>query len=298
MKIAVTGGTGFVGRHIIAQLTAAGHTCRAWSHRAVAPDSNNVSWLPGQLGDVDSAQALVAGADVLVHAALDRPGRGFRQAEGDVVPFAERNLIGTLQLFEAARRADVSRVVFISTCAVHEKILDDRLLDECHPLWPTNHYGALKAALEAFVHSYGFGSGWPICSLRPCGVYGLADPIQQSKWFELVRKVAGGEPVECRGGGKVVHAADVARAVEILLRAEDVAMAGESFNCCERYVSDWEVAEVAKHLSGSTAEIRRTATRPRHQIETTRLRRLGFEFSGEPLFRETMTKMLRAAASG
>ena len=36
----------------------------------------------------------------------------------------------------------MSRFVFISTCAVHDVILDDRPLDEAHPLWPAGHYGA------------------------------------------------------------------------------------------------------------------------------------------------------------
>ncbi len=52
------------------------------------------------------------------------------------------------------------RFVFISTCAVHDVILADRPLDEAHPLWPKSHYGAHKAALEKFVHSYGLGQGW------------------------------------------------------------------------------------------------------------------------------------------
>src|SRR5207237_5948974 len=107
--------------------------------------------------------------------------------------------------------------VFISTCAVHELILDDRPLDEAHPLWPTRHYGAHKAALEAFVHSYGLGQGWPICALRPTGIYGLAHPAQSSRWYDLVGQVLHGEPVASPSGGKEVHAADVARAVELSL---------------------------------------------------------------------------------
>ena len=56
--------------------------------------------------------------------------------------------MGTLRLIESARAAGVGRFVFISTCAVHEKILDDRPLDEAHPLWAMSHYGAHKAAIE------------------------------------------------------------------------------------------------------------------------------------------------------
>jgi hypothetical protein len=48
----------------------------------------------------------------------------------------------------------VPRFVFISSCAVHDVIRDDRLLDEKHPFWPMSHCGAHKAALEKFVPAY------------------------------------------------------------------------------------------------------------------------------------------------
>ncbi len=82
------------------------------------------------------------------------------------------NLLGTLELIEASIAAGVKRFIFVSTCAVHEKILDDRPLDEAHPLWPLTHYGAHKAAIEKFVHSYGYGQGLP----------DLFDPTLRNLW--------------------------------------------------------------------------------------------------------------------
>jgi nucleoside-diphosphate-sugar epimerase len=73
--------------------------------------------------------------------------------------------------------------------------------------------------------------------------------VAHSKWFDLVQAVARGQPVDCVRGGKEVHAADVARAVQILLAAP--AVAGEVYNCCDRYVSEYEVAAITKMLSGS-----------------------------------------------
>src|SRR6185312_5563186 len=144
-------------------------------------------------------------------------------AEGNLLEFVEKNVTGTLRLIEAARGAGVKRFIFISTCAVHDQILSDRPLDETHPLWPASHYGAHKAAIEAFVHSFGLGQGYPICALRPTGIYGLAHPAKASKWFDLIQSVARGQSVTVSRGGKEVHAADVARAVEILLTADGIA---------------------------------------------------------------------------
>ena len=252
-------------------------------------------WVEGALGDEKAARGLVDGADAVVHAALDHPGGGFRGEEGDLLAFVEANVMGTLRLIEAARNAGVGRFIFISTCAVHDRILPDRPLDETHPLWMSNHYGAHKAAIEAFVHSFGFGQGWPICALRPTGIYGLAHPARDSKWYPLVRDVAEGKPVECRRGGKEVHARDVARAVEILLAADPSRIAGEAFNCYDRYVSDLEVATIARDLSGSEAEVRGEQTAPRNQIETGKLGALGMTYGGTALLNETVRQLIDAS---
>jgi len=231
----------------------------------------------------------------VVHAALHHPGGGFRNGEGDLIEFVQKNVVGTLRLIEAARAAGVGRFVFISTCAVHEKILDDRPLDEAHPLWATSHYGAHKAAIEKFVHSYGLGQGYPICALRPTGVYGVMRPVEQSKWFDLVRAVVRGENVDCQRGGKEVHAADVARAVGVLLQADETAICGEAFNCFDRYISEYDVATLTKQLSGSSSQVSGEQTRPKHQIVTDKLRAVGMEFGGDALFEKTVSELIDAA---
>jgi nucleoside-diphosphate-sugar epimerase len=300
MKIAVTGGTGFIGHYLLRRLAAAGHELRAWyrpaSDRTGLKDVASIEWSPGELNDQTATAALVAGCQAVVHAALYRPGAGFRGAEGDILEFAERNVLGTLRLIEAARQAGASRFVFISTCAVHEQILSDRPLDENHPTRPTSHYGAHKAALEQFVHSYGLGSGYPICALRPTGVYGLAQPPADSQWFDLVKAVVAGQAVACRRGGKEVHAADVARAVEVLLNAPASAIAGQAFNCYDRYISEWDVAQLAKELSGSQAQIGGQPTSPKSEIITSKLRSLGMEFGGQALFEATIRELVQAAS--
>jgi len=252
--------------------------------------SDAIEWIPGQLDDPDSTSTLVARCDAVVHAAFWRPGRGFRDAEGDIVEFARRNVLGTLRLIEAAREAGIDRFVFISTCAVHEQILDDRPLDEAHPLWPLTHYGAHKAALEKFVHSYGLGQGMNICALRPTGVYGIQPRLQDSKWYPLIADIVAGRPVQVAGGGKEVHAQDVARAVEILLTAPNVA--GQAYACYDRYVSEYEVAEIARDIAGTDSPIQGAAKTPRHEIQTGKIRALGMAFGGTPQLRQTIAQMV------
>lgn len=294
MKVAVTGSTGFLGRYIVNHLLAGGHQVKSWyrdgSDRGGFSDGDH-QWVKGELGDAKAADALVRGADAVVHSALHHPGGGFRGGEGDLIEFVQQNVVGTIELIESARRADVERFVFISTCAVHEVILEDRPLDEAHPLWPLSHYGAHKAAIEKFVHSYGLKEGFNICALRPTGIYGIARPVENSKWYEIVQRVSRGEDFAGSRGGKEVHAADVARAVSILLTADDVA--GQAYNCYDIYIAEQDVAEITQRLTSSASRIENLKRQPRHTIETGKLRALGMTFGGRPLLERTIESMLK-----
>jgi nucleoside-diphosphate-sugar epimerase len=299
MHIAVTGGTGFLGRYIVERLAGDGHALRCW--RRAESDlggfdehADRIEWLEGGLGDDHSARKLVADCEAVVHSALWRPGASFQGGEGDIVKFVETNLVGTLRLIEAARAAGVGRFVFISTCAVHDEILGDRPLDETHPLWPRSHYGAHKAAIEKFVHSYGLGQGYPICALRPTGIYGEARPLDASKWHDLVGAVVRGDPVECHRGGKEVHAADVARAVDLLLASDAHGIAGQAYSCYDMYVSEFDIATLAKQLTGSDSQILGGQTRPKNEIVTEKIRGLGMTFGGRKLFERTIRALAEA----
>lgn len=299
MKIAITGATGFLGRYVVRQLAGAGHRLRCWyrpgsDREGFEEVAGAVEWLPGELGDAAAIRQLVSGADALIHAAVQWQGPRNRGAGSHGAPdvFFGVNLTGSLHLFQAALEAGVPRCVFVSSCAVHDLILTDRPLDEAHPLWPKSHYGAHKAALEAFVHSYGFGQGWSICALRPTGIYGLAHPPTASRWYDLVGQVLRGESIATAKGGKEVHAADVARAVELLLNADAKTVAGQSYNCYDLYVAEQDVARITKELTGSASEIADLNRGPKNQIDTRKLRALGMTFGGESLLRRTIGELV------
>ncbi len=252
-----------------------------------------LEWTPGELGNSQACEDLLEGCDAVVHSGLHRTGDSFQNDKTEVTEFVQKNVVGTIELIEAARKAGIQKFVYISTCAVHDKILDNRPLDETHPLWMSTHYGAHKAAVEQFVHSYGFGIGFPIVALRPTGVYGLHHQPERSKWFDLVQQVVKGETVECKGGGKEVHAMDVAEATDILLHSND--NAGEVYSCYDRYVSNYDVATMTKELSGSNSEITGEQSQPKHQIVSDKLKGRGMQFGGDELLRKTIEELVAAS---
>lgn len=292
--IAITGATGFLGRGLVRRLAAAGKPMRCWyrsdKSRSFADSLNaDIEWIRGDLAEPNSRE-LMRDCDAVVHGALWRPKKQFQAQDIDVVKFCQLNLLGSIDLIQTAAELGVNKFVFISTCAVHDQILDDRPLDEAHPLWPHSHYGAHKAAIEKFVHSFGLGSGFPVCAIRPTGIYGLADPIEDSKWYSLVADVKAGKDVTVNRGGKEVHVSDVAKAIELLLGSSDIA--GQAYACCDRYISEYEVAHLAKEISGSNSQITGSPKTPKHEIDTSKLKSLGMEFGGETLLRQTVKDLI------
>ena len=247
MRVAVTGATGYVGRFVVDDLLHHGHQVRAWAR----PESDRggfagpVAWIDGGLDRPESPVDLVRGADALVHAAFQHvPGR-YRGGEGDDPEgFLAVNLEGSLRLIRAARRAGVARVVFLSTRAVYGERLRDRPLDERHPVRPTTHYGAYKAAVEAVLAGYGKEEGWAASSLRATGVYGVGHEPARAKWADVVRTSRAGTPPPPRAGTEV-HGADLAAAVRLLLAAPIEAVAGEAFNLSDVVVSHRAVTRLA-----------------------------------------------------
>ena len=298
MKIAITGATGFLGRYILKQLIQEGHFCRCWKrfNKDLTGFENlggEVEWIEGDLASQESYKRLIRGMDVVVHAALARPkGLQFRASPGkELMEFLHLNLTGSISLMNESKDTGVGRFIFISTCAVHEVILDDLPLDESHPLWPLSHYGAYKASVEKFIHSYGFGEGWNVCALRPTGVYGLAYPPEESKWTDLIRRVKKAGPISVSKGGKEVHAADVAKAVSLLLRADGTA--GQAYNCYDMYIAEQEVARIASKILKNNCIIEDVNKGPKHEINTQKIRNLGMVFGGKKLLQETVEEILK-----
>ena len=182
MKLAVTGGTGFVGSHLLDVALAAGHHIAALTRRDQQP-RENLMWVPGDLGDRDALHRLVDGADAIIHVAgtISAP---------NAAAFEKGNVAGTLAMLAAATAGGIRRFVHVSSLAAREPKL--------------SLYGASKAKAEELVHSSGLD--WTI--VRPPAVYGPGD----KETLELFRMAKLGLMLmPPKGRVSVIHADDLAR---------------------------------------------------------------------------------------
>ena len=83
-----------------------------------------------------------------------------------------------------------------------------------------------------------------------------------------------------------MHVEDVAKAIRVLLNAEGVA--GQAYSCYDRYISEFDVATIAKQFCGSQSQIIGEQKRPKHEIDSTKIKALGMEFGGQARLEQTV----------
>jgi nucleoside-diphosphate-sugar epimerase len=203
----VTGGTGFVGAHVVRALRERGHavTClvrdpararaRGWTAWS------DVRLVPGDLDDARALEEACADAEVIFHVA----GRiSARHAD----EFMRTNRDGTANLLEAAARHPPQRFVLVSSLAVGGPARPGEPVDERRPPAPVTPYGQSKLAAELLVR----GMPWPWTIVRPPTVYGEWDR-EVLKLFKLAR--AGVVPLFGDGSQElsVLYAGDLADAL-------------------------------------------------------------------------------------
>lgn len=194
MKLAVTGGTGFVGSHFLDVALGAGHEVNALTRRPQEP-RERLRWVEGSLDKPESLRELVEDADAVVHIAGVLNPR-------DPAEFERGNVQGTLAMLAAATAAGATRFVHVSSLAAREPKL--------------SNYGGSKAGAEQLVER----SGLDWAMVRPPAVYGPGDreTLDLFKWAKRGLML-----LPPHGRVSVIHVDDLARLLLRLAEAEDVA---------------------------------------------------------------------------
>jgi NAD dependent epimerase/dehydratase len=178
-KILVTGSGGFIGSHLTETLVKGGASVRAFVRynsrgdpgllAALAPDIlNNLEIISGDIRDLNTIKNAMQGVDIVFHlgALIAIPYSYFHPAE-----VIETNVIGTTNVFLAARDQHVKRIVHTSSSEVYGSALRVPI-DETHPLQGQSPYSASKIAADKVAESFYCSYELPVVTIRPFNTYG------------------------------------------------------------------------------------------------------------------------------
>lgn len=277
VRALVTGGAGFIGSHVCEALAEAGYAVTALDDLSTGRRENVPSVVGLEVLDVRSpeAAALVrnGGFHLVCHLAAQMD---VRRSVADPMADADRNVVGSLNLLEAARSATRRpRFIFSSTGGAVYGDLVDPPSDEAQPKDPESPYGIAKLSVEYYLSYYGRVHGMEVAALRYANVYGpRQNPHGEAGVVAIFcQRLLAGEPLTVFGDGRqtrdYVYVGDVARANVIAARCTlppAVRVDDRAFNIGTGIpTSVLGLASALQAVAGRTTQVEHAAARPGEQ---------------------------------
>lgn len=233
----VTGGAGFIGSNITAELVRRGATVRVADDFSTGKRANlnglddRIELLIGDLADLDFARRAVEGATYVIHqAAIPSVPRSV----ADPLMNNRANVQATLNVLIAARDAGVRRLVYASSSSVYGEAVNGAKREAMH-LWPLSPYGVSKLAAEQYCMAFHTVYGFEAVALRYFNVFGpRQDPASEYAAVipRFITALLSGRPPTIYGDGEQTRDFTyVGNIVAANLRAlEAPGVAGQVFN--------------------------------------------------------------------
>lgn len=267
MRALVTGGSGFVGRHLADLLRE--HGCGTWSldRRGDAPPGTTPVRADLLAPEAVAAAVAESRPDLVFHLAARTPANAPGSTPSD---WLGGDPVATHHLLEAVRaHAPGARVLVISSSAVYGQVSPEALpIAETAPLQPTTLYGVAKAAVELAALRFHATHGLHVVRVRPFNLVGPGEPVGMltSTLAAQVARIAAGEAppvVRMRHRATSRDYADVRDAVHAYWLLLERGEPGEVYNVCSgRAVAIGHLAERLLALAGVEARIEETAPVP------------------------------------
>ena len=224
MNILVTGGAGFIGSHMAARHVADGHGVLVVDNLSTGRREKvpaGARFIEADVADTDLEPLLrEEKIDAVSHHAAQID---VRHSVSDPVDDARSNVVGSLKLFEACRRAEVRRVLFASTGgALYGEPEGGRPAREDHPTNPVSPYGCAKLSIEKYLYYYRVIHGFDVVILRYANVYGPGQNGMGEAGVVAIfaEAILGGRTPKIRGdGGQTRDYVFVGDVVETAARA-------------------------------------------------------------------------------
>lgn len=269
--VVVTGGAGFIGSHLVDVLLREGHDdVTVVDSFSRGRRENLASWqgdarltiVEADVRDADAMRNALQGARIVYHLAAQPTVMG---AARDTDYTFATNVIGTYNVLKAAAEGGTRRFIFASSREVYGEPVS-LPVDESHPLFSINSYGATKVAGEALCRAFARECSLEVSVLRLASVYGDRDFGRViPHWIEQAR---GGGDLVVYGGEQVLDFIWVGDAVQALVRAAAAEIPLPPINVASG--TGTKILDLAKRigqLTGSAGQIR---VLPRRSIEVSR----------------------------
>lgn len=261
-KIIVTGGSGFLGRHLLRALVAAGYQVKNIDLRVNPEFETTVA----DARDRERMLEEIKDADLVFHlASLIEAGESVKEPQ----KYIDYNLDGTLNILEAMRANGISALVFSSSAAVYGEPLSVPIKEDDRTM-PINPYGMTKLAMEALLSSYVAAHGFTGIALRYFNLYGPEEHHQPESHAlpRFIKQIYDGEEVTIWGEGEhqrdYIHVRDIVdahlKAIELV---ENEPNKYHYFNIStEKPASVMEIVRHVEAAMGKTAKIKNFPPRP------------------------------------
>jgi len=227
--IVVTGGEGFIGRHVRSALLVAGKDVISLDRINPGPSGRDQSY-ECDLTDAPHLQQIFASASRPVSAIAHLASTLRTASEKDPKKATEVNILGTLNVMEAARTFGVARVVFASSISIYGSKRAQDEISEADSTAPEDVYGAAKKYLEVLGNAYSGKYGMQFVSVRVPIVVGSGPGTSTSAWrTDLLNALGERQKRDIRVPFaedetlSIVHVEDLAKAFSILLNAPTIA---------------------------------------------------------------------------
>jgi dihydroflavonol-4-reductase len=238
--IFLTGGTGFLGRHLVAGLCRQGYAIRLLTRQPAAypwlKRYPHVDIITGDLTRPDSFAAALDGCRYVIHAG------GMFRFWGDSHAFQDTNTRGTEHLLAAADRRPIERFIHVSTVAVVGQPDPAAIIDETVEPRPMDPYQQSKLRGEQIAQRYAHERNVPVIVLRPGAYYGPLGHYGFNRLFfeDPMRGII----MQVDGGRYIIFPVYIGDVVQGILRALDHGRVSEVYNICGDWISHREAFDI------------------------------------------------------